>query len=123
MYKTGHTKTLKQEQKSTIQARGKDILYVKTQLIFNKEAILLYKSNHNKKKGRRHVSTFYNNEYPIILSNEETISIFSKRNRKEFSQIEICRDNKNKSDIEIKMINSLATNSGKKSNDNRIYII
>jgi len=83
----------------------------------------LYKSNHNKKKGRRHSYTFYNNEYPIILSNVETISIFGKRNRKEFSQIEICRDYKKKSDIEIKRINSLATNSGKKSNDNRIYII
>lgn len=83
----------------------------------------MYKSNHNKKKGRRHSYTFYNNEYPIILSNIETISIFSKRNRKEFCQIEICRDYKNKSDIEIKRINTLATNSGKKSNDKRIYII
>lgn len=82
----------------------------------------MYKSTHNKKR-RRHSYTFYNNEYPIILSNIETISIFSKRNRKEFPQIEICHDYKNKSDIEIKEINSLTTNSGKKSNDKRIYII
>lgn len=82
----------------------------------------MYKLIHNKKR-RRHSYTFYNNEYPIILSNIETISIFSKRNRKEFTQIEICHDYKNKSDIEIKEINSLTTNSGKKSNDKRIYII
>ena len=59
----------------------------------------MYKSTHNK-KGRRHSYTFYNNEYPIILSNVETLSIIGKRNRKEFSQIEICRDYKKKSDIE-----------------------